>query len=323
MSDTQQRSATGRFYGYPLVTILVAFIIFGPVFGILFALVSQMTIRLFGAAPLPPIGYPTDSGTLLAWGVGKLLAAGLLSYLALLVYRGIIVRGCEGRTDTPELAFTPTARRWLWLGAALSFGVVLLTLVVIAIGGGVAFGASATVLGGLAGALGMSLFAGVVEELLARGTLFRISEQHLGSLAALLVTGVIFGLQHLDNPGATPASTASVALGGGLMLCAVYMLTRTLWATIAVHAAWNFGQAVLGIPVSGNIQTGVVDVRLEGPDWLTGGAFGIEPSVVALLLWTSVFAAALVLAVRAGRWQSWRGARTAVAEGRGAQPVGL
>ena len=323
MTQTAQRSATGRFFGYPLVTILIAFIIFGPVFGILFALISQMVIRLFGAAPLPPVGYPTDTGTLLAWGFGKLLAAGVLSYLAIVVYRGLIARGCEGRTDTPELAFTATARRWLWLGAALSFAVVLLTLAGIAIGGGVSVGASASLVGGLLAALGMSLFAGVVEELLARGSLFRISEQHVGSLLALVITGAVFGLQHIDNPGATLASTLSVAVGGGLMLCAVYMFTRTLWATIAVHAAWNFGQSVLGIPVSGNIQTGVVKVQLEGPDWLTGGAFGIEPSVIALLLWTAVFAAALVLAVRAGRWQSWRAARTAVGEGLGSQPVGL
>ncbi len=322
-SEATARSAAGRFFGYPLVTILIAFIVFGPVLGILFALISQMVIRLFGAAPLPPVGYPTDSGTLLAWGFGKLLAAGVLSYLAIVLYRSLIVRGCEGRQGTPELAFTPTARRWLWLGAALSFAVVLLTLIGIAIGGGVSVEASASLLGGLMAAVGLSVFAGVVEELLARGSLFRISEQHVGSLLALVITGFIFGLQHIDNPGATLASTASVAIGGGLMLCAVYMLTRTLWATIAVHAAWNFGQAVLGIPVSGNIQTGVVQLRLEGPESLTGGAFGIEPSVIALLLWTAVFAVALVLAVRAGRWQSWRAARAAVAGGRGAEPVGL
>ena len=201
--------------------------------------------------------------------------------------------------------------------------VVALTLAGIAIGGSVSVAASASLLGGLMAAVGLSVFSGVVEELLARGSLFRISEQHVGSLLALVITAGIFGLQHIDNPGATLASTLSVAIGGGLMLSGVYMLTRTLWATIAVHAAWNFGQSVLGIPVSGNIQTGVVQVRLDGPDWLTGGPFGIEPSVIALLLWTGVFAVVLVLAVRAERWQSWRAARGAVAEGRGAEPVGI
>jgi len=323
MSSPTTRSAAAKFFGYPLVTILIAFVIFGPVLGILFALISQMVIRLFGAAPLPSIGYPTDPGTLLAWGFGKLLAAGVLSYLAIVIYRVLIARGCEGRTETPELAFTPIARRWLWLGAVLALAVVVLTLAGIAIGGGVTVGASASLLGGLMAAIGLSLFAGVVEELLARGALFRISEQHVGSLLALVITALIFGLQHADNPSATLASTLSVAIGGGLMLCAVYLLTRTLWATIAVHAAWNFGQSVLGIPVPGNIQTGVVQVRLDGPEWLTGGPFGIEPSVIALLLWTAVFAVALVLAVRAGRWQSWRAARTAVAEGRGSEPVGM
>ena len=44
MSQTAQRSATGRFFGYPLVTILIAFIIFGPVFGILFASVAGIMV---------------------------------------------------------------------------------------------------------------------------------------------------------------------------------------------------------------------------------------------------------------------------------------
>src|SRR5690606_28736282 len=149
MSHTAQRSATGRFFGYPLVTILIAFVIFGPVLGILFALISQMVIRLFGAAPLPSIGYPTDPGTLLAWGFGKLLAAGVLSYLAIVIYRVLIARGCEGRTETPDLAFSPIARRWLWLGAVLGRAGVVRTLAGSAIGGGVTVGASASLLGGL------------------------------------------------------------------------------------------------------------------------------------------------------------------------------
>jgi membrane protease YdiL (CAAX protease family) len=308
-----QRSPAGRFFGYPLVTIFLAFIIFGPLFGLAFAVLAQVPILVLDAPGLPDVGYPTDSETLFAWGVGKFVAALILAWLALVVYRRVIVRGCEAREDAPELALTRTARTWMLAGSALSFGVVAVTLLGIFIGGDIRIESSASLLGGLLGSLGIAVFAGVVEELLARGTLFRISERHLGSLLALVITAGIFGVQHIDNPSATVASTLSVALGGGLMLCAVYMFTRTLWATIAVHAAWNFGQAIFGIPVSGNIQTGVVQMELEGPQWLTGGAFGIEPSYVALLLWTAVFAVCLVLAVRGGRWISWRAARETVA----------
>lgn len=67
--------------------------------------------------------------------------------------------------------------------------------------------------------------------------------------------------------------------------------------------------------MSGNEQTGVTVAELGGPESLTGGAFGIEVSWVALAAWSIVFAVCLVLAIRAGRWRSWGQARAAVAEG--------
>ena len=45
---------------------------------------------------------------------------------------------------------------------------MLVTLAGIAIGGGVSVGASTSLVGGLLAALGLSVFAGVVEELLAK-----------------------------------------------------------------------------------------------------------------------------------------------------------
>ena len=80
--------------------------------GILFALISQMVIRPSGAALLPPVGYPTDSrhparGASAAPGRRRAVPPG---------HRGLPrphPRGGGRRTDTPELAFTATARHWL------------------------------------------------------------------------------------------------------------------------------------------------------------------------------------------------------------------
>ena len=69
---------------------------------------------------------------------------------------------------------------------------------------------------------------------------------------------------------------------------AAYLLTRRLWLAIGIHAAWNFTQGwVFSIPVSGgDAPLGLLITRRIGPDWLTGGDFGLEASVVAILVAT-------------------------------------
>lgn len=322
-----QRSVAGRIAGYPLVTILIGFVLFLFVLqAIVFGNLTRLFMLVVGA-PLPPpedTGLPADPDALAAYGYGQLVSAVIVVPIAVWVYRQIIVKWCEGRSSVPELAVTPHAKKWIGVGALMSAAVIVVALVAVVGGGGAITSApNNLLLAGLASAVGISLFAGVVEELFARGTLFRISEQHVGSLVALLLTAVIFGAQHADNPSATVASTLAVALEGGIMLAAVYMVARTLWVVFAVHFVWNFGQSVLGLPLSGNETIGALKWQLAGPEWLTGGVFGIEVSGVALAVWTIVAVVLLVVAARQGRWQSWSAARDAVRSGAGNQPVGM
>ena len=85
----------------------------------------------------------------------------------------------------------------------------------------------------------------------------------------------------------------------GLLLGAAYMLTRRLWLAIGLHAAWNFTQGwVWSVPVSGgSAPNGLLLTRFHGPEWLTGGAFGLEASVVALAV-VSLAGLALLVAVQ-------------------------
>ena len=127
--------------------------------------------------------------------------------------------------------------------------------------------------------------AGVGEEIVMRGGLFRMVEEGLGTWVALLVSAAVFGALHLGNPGATAWSSAAIAIEAGLLLGMIYHVTRSLWACAGLHAAWNFMQgAVYGIPVSGTHADGFLVSNRTGPDWLSGGAFGAEASVVALAL---------------------------------------
>lgn len=143
--------------------------------------------------------------------------------------------------------------------------------------------------------------AGIGEEIIARGVLFRIVEEARGTWVALAVSALFFGGAHIFNPGATLWSSAAIAIEAGLMLGLLYQVTRSLWACIGLHAAWNIMQGtVYGIPVSGGVAQGWLLSRRTGPVWLSGGDFGAEASVVALTVCSLLSLALLMTARRRG-----------------------
>ncbi|MDQ6646801.1 MAG: CPBP family intramembrane metalloprotease, partial [Pseudomonadota bacterium] len=120
----------------------------------------------------------------------------------------------------------------------------------------------------LVGGLG----AGIGEEIIARGVLFRITEEGLGTWGALVVSALFFGLAHSANPGATVWSSAAIAIEAGLLFGLLYHVTHSLYVCMGLHAAWNFTQGtVYGIPVSGMPADGWLISTRSGPDWLSGG----------------------------------------------------
>ena len=146
-----------------------------------------------------------------------------------------------------------------------------------------------------------SILSGVLEEVLIRGIVFRILEQWLGSWIALGISAVIFGVLHLVNPGATLLNAAAISIEAGVLLAAAYMLTRRLWLCIGIHIAWNFTQGgIFSVAVSGGQSKGLLQSSMVGPDWLTGGAFGAEASVVAMGVCLAAGITLVVLAVKRG-----------------------
>lgn len=136
------------------------------------------------------------------------------------------------------------------------------------------------------------LLVAVFEELLIRGVIFRIAEQAWGSRRALLLTTVLFVVGHL--PGDINLMGVLVTAAASLAFSAAYQLSRRLWLPIGMHFAWNYlFSAVFSVPVSGHEAKGWLHGSMTGPEWLGGGAYGIEASATALLVWA--VAAALLL----------------------------
>lgn len=195
-------------------------------------------------------------------------------------------------------------RRWGGLGWGLLLGTGLCTAVIL-----VLFVAGAyRVVGVNAGyhvlpaLISTGLVAAVAEEIAFRGVLFRLSEDLFGTWAAVGISALVFGLAHLTNPGATLWGAVAIALEAGVLFAAVYVVTRSLWWCMGLHFAWNMVQGpVYGSVVSGSgSAAGWLRAQFDGPAWLTGGQFGIEASVVSVVLLTSISVWLLLVVRREG-----------------------
>lgn len=126
--------------------------------------------------------------------------------------------------------------------------------------------------------------AALWEELVFRGYLWTVTEDAIGATAALVVTSILFGLVHLQNPGSGVRTTALVVLAG-VCLGLVRMRTGSLPAAWMAHLAWNWTMAaVLHVPVSGlPVASSGYRAVVTGPAWLTGGGWGPEGGAVAAL----------------------------------------
>ncbi|SHG13344.1 CPBP family intramembrane glutamic endopeptidase [Flavobacterium johnsoniae] len=124
----------------------------------------------------------------------------------------------------------------------------------------------------------------IIEEILVRGIIFRIVEEKLGSYISLTISSLLFGVFHLVNPHGTIISGICITTAG-FMLGAAFIYSRNLWFPIALHFAWNFTQSgIFGAITSGNEKTSsLLEAKIQGPEFITGGEFGPEGSIQAIV----------------------------------------
>jgi membrane protease YdiL (CAAX protease family) len=228
--------------------------------------------------------------------VTALIFGALTATGGLLLYRFIVGR-LEKRPVDEVAAATMAPQLLRWVGAGILLFAV--TIVVIALFGGYRIAGWGSV-GATIVTFGTMVGAAVAEELLFRGALFRLVEEWRGTWVALAVSGVLFGALHLLNSGATIWGAIAIAVEAGLMLGAAYTATRSLWVPIGLHFGWNFAESGLfGSAVSGTTGThGLLRGAATGSDVISGGSFGPEGSIVAMVVGTVV---AVVLLRRAHR----------------------
>ncbi len=136
----------------------------------------------------------------------------------------------------------------------------------------------------------------IIEEILVRGIIFRIVEEKLGSYISLSISSVLFGVLHLANPHGTLISGICITTAG-FLFGVIFMYSRNLWMPIALHFAWNFTQSgIFGAITSGNEKTSsLLEAKIQGPEFITGGEFGPEGSIQAIIFCAAATIILLVL----------------------------
>jgi hypothetical protein len=139
------------------------------------------------------------------------------------------------------------------------------------------------------------VIAGAAEESLFRGYPLQTFTRAELAWVGVLLTSLPFAAVHLANPNVSRGFTFINTAVAGVWLAAAYLRTRSLWFPLGLHWAWNWTQAsLLGLPVSGIQRIApapLLHAMNAGPDWLTGGAYGIEGGAactVALVISTIV-----------------------------------
>ncbi len=220
---------------------------------------------------------------------GAGLAAYLLGLALLLGIFGLFTILLDDRPlGSIGFYFHPRWRIELSLGLALGFVLIVGQAGFLAAAGFADFHPSSVSVRHLiySGLFFLALFAvaAAFEELAFRGYPLQRLIDSVGPLRGVLILAILFSLAHRLNPHHTWLSTLNTFLAG-VAFSLAYLQTRALWLPTGIHFSWNFFQGYgFGFPVSGIREfKPILQVQLEGAAHWTGGAYGLEGSLVATL----------------------------------------
>ena len=253
--------------GFPLVRIILAILFVG-----IGLVVTQLIINLLSQI------IPADNPVA---GIIFTILAVLAIYYSYYFY----VRLIEKRPIT-ELS-GPGAPNELGLGLLVGLGLFSIIIAILwALGYYRVTGMNSWLV--LIPAIVANVPSGFIQEIIFRGVIFRITRESLGMWWALGISSILFGLIHILSATATLQSVVAITLEAGVLLGAAYMLTKRLWLPIGIHVAWDLANdGIFGVGSSGatgETIRGLFQAKLTGPDLLSGGAAGVEASVISVIV---------------------------------------
>lgn len=133
------------------------------------------------------------------------------------------------------------------------------------------------------------LVGSAAEEILFRGFGLQTLIPAVGAAPGVIVCAVLFGVLHMQNPGASWLGIVNT-IGFGAVFGYAFLRSRDLWLPIGLHFGWNFTLPLFGVKVSGLTMnvTGYEMSWTAGALW-SGGAYGPEASLLASVVLVLLF----------------------------------
>lgn len=254
-----------------LFSLLLQVVVF-----VLIAMAAGLLLGLLAELLLPSQWFSSELPALLVdWSIillSVLLAVRILDY-------------AQARLGWTALGFAKeNIITSLQLGFTVGSGIILLCFLVLYLGGWVSIVKLNFIILPFLGWLLFFLIQPLAEEIIMRAFLQNQIHRYFGAWPGLVASALVFGLLHAGNNAFTWIAGVEIVLGG-LLMGQLYLYCQNIWAPFALHAVWNFLQStVLGFAVSGMDTYRVFDLKISGPEWLTGGDFGLEGSILSVLL---------------------------------------
>ena len=269
-----------RFYRYPLMEILVALLFLSP------AILTHNMLYIYVIEKL--------DGSIINYVKN---AEYIVGFILFITFYRLYTKFVEKR-ETYELGFKSSISE-TGVGFLTGGGTAAIMVVLLAVLGYYrieSFNENPQVLFNTFLARGMGSF---VEEFFFRLILFRMLEKLIGTWYGLITVSLVFGMLHYPNPNATLWTSTAIMLSD-ILLVGAFILTRRIWLVWGIHFGWNyvqnsiFGMANSGVQGMSNWITPIID----GPEFVTGGDFGIEASPIAIAMHVAIGILLLMLAIK-------------------------
>lgn len=205
------------------------------------------------------------------------------------------------KEDLSNLRINKPHLKWYWLLTAVLLP--LFVFVVFLTSGGTlsVLEASMTdkILVAISGIAYYSIAAGIVEEMVFRGAIMGTLEKAFSTPIAIFIPSVVFGAVHLIGNSLSFGSAIQLMIAGtlvGIMFSLVELESDNFWNNAVIHAVWNMSTIGLFHIGTEKYEYSVFTLIIRSKSNLfTGGDFGVEASVVAIVGYMIVSVVALVL----------------------------
>ncbi|MCZ4222864.1 CPBP family intramembrane glutamic endopeptidase [Pedobacter rhodius] len=253
------------YYLKPIIRVVI-FVLFIFLWSIPFGFLTQFEVFKFSQDSL--------SGQLFYEFGAVLIVTGAL----LMVFQTFPTRNFETVFITQN-AFFPFLK-----GSALGLLLIGCCSLIMYLTGNVAFTETKILPLNIAGYLLFFIMAGLFEEFTFRSFPLVVFAERYSIPVSIFLNGFLFGLIHLSNPDFSMLAMLNISLCG-ILFSMITLLKRNIWWAVGIHFGWNFTQGnLLGFKVSGISQPGLIMATPKGNAILSGGAFGIEGSIICTFI---------------------------------------